>query len=105
MTQIFLPNPRADHDDYVQGFKVTESEYRIIKNLGEASRMFLVKQGHGSAIVTFDLGSMPDMLNILSGTTENVALLDKIREEVGDAPEAWMPLLHARIAARRRLIP
>ena len=41
------------------GFKVTESEYRIIKNLGEASRMFLVKQGHGSAIVTFDLGSMP----------------------------------------------
>ena len=104
VTQIFLPNPRADHDDYVQGFKVTESEYRIIKNLGEASRMFLVKQGHGSAIVTFDLGSMPDMLNILSGTTENVALLDKIREEVGDEPEAWMPLLHARIAARRGLI-
>ena len=39
--------------------------------------MFLVKQGHGSAIVTFDLGGMPDMLNILSGTTENVALLDQ----------------------------
>ena len=104
VTQIFLPNPRADHDDYVQGFKVTESEYRIIKNLGEASRMFLVKQGHGSAIVTFDLSSMPDLLNILSGTTENVALLDRIREEVGDEPEAWMPLLHERIAARRALI-
>lgn len=104
VTQIFLPNPRADHDDYVHGFKVTESEYRIIKNLGEASRMFLVKQGHGSAIVTFDLGSMPDILNIISGTTENVALLDRIREDVGDAPEAWMPLLHERIAARRGLI-
>ncbi len=104
VTQIFLPNPRADHDDYVQGFKVTESEYRIIKNLGEASRMFLVKQGHGSAIVTFDLGGMPDLLNILSGTTENVALLDTIREEVGDEPEGWMPLLHERIAARRNLI-
>ena len=48
--------------------------------------------------------SMPDMLNILSGTTENVALLDQIREEGGDAPEAWMPLLHERIAARRSLI-
>lgn len=104
VTQIFLPNPRADHDDYVHGFKVTESEYRIIKNLGEASRMFLVKQGHGSAIVRFDLGSMPDILNIISGTTENVALLDSIRDEVGDAPEAWMPLLHQRIAARRGLI-
>lgn len=67
--------------------------------------MFLVKQGHGSAIVTFNLGAMPDMLIITSGTTENVALLDKIREEVGDEPKAWMPLLHERIAARRRLIP
>ena len=104
VTQIFLPNPRADHADYVHGFKVTESEYRIIKNLGEASRMFLVKQGHGSAIVTFDLGSMPDILNVISGTTENVALLDRIREDVGDAPEAWMPVLHERIAARRGLI-
>ena len=66
--------------------------------------MFLVKQGHGSAIVRFDLGSMPDILNIISGTTENVALLDSIRDEVGDAPEAWMPLLHQRIAARRGLI-
>jgi len=47
---------------------------------------------------------MPDILNIISGTTENVALLDQIREEVGDEPEAWMPLLHARIAARRSLI-
>lgn len=105
VTQIFLPNPRADHDDYVQGFKVTESEYRIIKNLGETSRMFLVKQGHGSAIVTFDLGGMPDLLNVLSGTTENVALLDRIREEVGDEPKAWLPMLHEQIATRRSLIP
>ena len=66
--------------------------------------MFVVKQGQESAIVTFDLGRMPDMLNILSGTTENVALLDRIREEVGDEPEAWLPLLHERIAARRSLI-
>ena len=104
VTQIFLPNPRADHEDYVQGFKVTEAEFHIIKNLGEASRLFLVKQGHGSAIVQFDLGGMPDLLNVLSGTTENVALLDKIRAEVGDEPAAWLPLFHQRIAARKYLI-
>src|SRR5699024_6333434 len=32
-TYIFLPNPTADYDDYVNGFKLTESEYLIVKNL------------------------------------------------------------------------
>lgn len=105
VTQLFLPNPRADYDDYVHGFKVTESEFRIIQNLGEASRKFLVKQGHGSAIVTFDLSGMSDLLQVISGTTENVALLDTLRQEVGDAPEAWLPLFKQRVAERRRLIP
>jgi type IV secretion system protein VirB4 len=103
VTQIFLPNPRADHEDYVQGFKVTEAEFHIIKNLGEASRLFLVKQGHSSAIVQFDLGRMPDLLHILSGSTDNIALLDAIREEVGDHPVIWRPIFHERIAARKRL--
>ena len=41
-TQIYLPNPRADFDDYVQGFKLTEKEFDTIRSLGEASRQFLV---------------------------------------------------------------
>ena len=40
VTQVFLPNPKADHDDYVNGFKVTEAEFRIIRALPEASRNF-----------------------------------------------------------------
>jgi type IV secretion system protein VirB4 len=104
VTQIFLPNPRADHDDYVNGFKVTESEFRIIQNLGEASRMFLVKQGHRSAIVRFDLTGMTDILNVVSGSIDNVELLDQVRAEVGDDPAAWLPIFHARIAARRSIV-
>jgi type IV secretion system protein VirB4 len=104
VTQIYLPNPSADHDDYVQGFKVTEQEYNIIRNLGEDSRLFLLKQGHRSAILRYDLSSMPDMLNILSGSLDNVELLDAIRAEVGDDPAVWEPILQARIAARRKLI-
>ncbi|MDH4078894.1 MAG: VirB4 family type IV secretion/conjugal transfer ATPase [Nitrospira sp.] len=103
VTQIFLPNPRADHEDYVQGFKVTEAEFHIIKNLGEASRLFLVKQGHSSAIVQFDLGGMPDLLHILSGSTDNIALLDRIREDVGDDPQTWLPVFQENILARKRL--
>lgn len=104
VTKIFLPNPSADYKDYVEGFKVTEQEFNIIKNLGEDSRMFLVKQGHRSAVVKFDLGGMPDILNIISGSLDNVELLDTIRAEVGDDPKVWDPIFHRRIAARRAQI-
>ncbi len=104
VTQIFLPNPKADHDDYVQGFKVTEAEYGIIKSLGESSRLFLVKQGHRSAVVKFDLDGMNDILNVISGTTDNVELLDDIRARVGDDPKVWMPIFHQAIAQRRAQI-
>ncbi|OFA00198.1 VirB4 family type IV secretion system protein [Duganella sp. HH101] len=103
-TKIFLPNPAADHDDYVQGFKLSEQEFTIIRNMAEDSRLFLLKQGHRSAILRYDLGGMPEILNILSGSLDNVALLDQIRTEVGDDPDTWEPLLHQRIAARRALI-
>ncbi len=104
VTKIFMPNPSADRDDYVNGFKVTEQEFEIIRNLGEDSRLFLVKQGHRSAIAKFDLGSMPDILSIIAGSLDNVELLDSIRSELGDDPKDWEPEFHKRIANRRNLI-
>jgi type IV secretion system protein VirB4 len=101
VTQVFLPNPKADHDDYVNGFKVTEAEYQIIKRLPETSRKFLVKQGHRAAIVMFDLGGMNDILNVISGTTDNIEVLDLIRAEVGDDPKVWLPIFHRRTEQRR----
>jgi len=102
VTKIFLPNPAADHDDYVEGFKLSEQEFRLIRNMGEDSRLFLVRQGHQSAILRYDLSGMPDMLNILSGSLDNVLLLDQIRAQVGDDPEQWEPLLQQRILQRRQ---
>ncbi len=101
VTQIYLPNPRADAADYIEGFKTTEAEYQIIRNLGEHSRMFLVKQGHRSSLVRFDLGGMTDVLNVISGSLDNVRLLDELRAGVGDDPGTWLPLFHQRIAQRR----
>lgn len=101
VTQIYLPNPRADRDDYVGGFKLTEAEFEVIRNLGETSRTFLVKQGRTSAICRFDLTGMDEVLSIISGTTENVAALDAIRAEVGDDPEQWMPVFLKQTAVRR----
>lgn len=100
-TFFFLPNPRADYDDYVHGFKLTEAEFNIVRNLGESSRFFLVKQGHRSAIGRLDLAGLGDVLDVLSGTTDNVELLDAIRAEVGESPKDWLPVFHERLAKRR----
>ncbi|REE19394.1 type IV secretion system protein VirB4 [Paraburkholderia sp. BL27I4N3] len=100
-TFFFLPNPRADYDDYVHGFKLTEAEFNIVRNLGENSRMFLVKQGHRSAVGRLDLAGVGDVLDVLSGTTDNVELLDTIRAQVGNDPDVWLPVFHAQLAKRR----
>ncbi|SHL17501.1 VirB4 family type IV secretion/conjugal transfer ATPase [Paraburkholderia terricola] len=102
-TFFFLPNPRADYDDYVHGFKLTEAEFNVVRSLGENSRLFLVKQGHRSAIGRLDLAGLGDVLDVLSGTTDNVELLDGIRAEVGDDPLAWLPVFHERLAKRRAI--
>ncbi|RDK01138.1 VirB4 family type IV secretion/conjugal transfer ATPase [Paraburkholderia lacunae] len=102
-TFFFLPNPRADYDDYVHGFKLTEAEFNIVRSLGENSRLFLMKQGHRSAIGRLDLAGLGDVLDVLSGTTDNVELLDGIRAEVGDDPVAWLPVFHERLAKRRAI--
>ena len=104
VTQIFLPNPRADYDDYVNGFKVTPQEFEIIKELEENSRMFLVKQGSRSALCKMDLGEMRDVLQIISGSKDNVELLENLMNEVGEDPNDWGELFLQRIAERKKLI-
>ncbi|MFX1671613.1 VirB4 family type IV secretion/conjugal transfer ATPase [Paraburkholderia sp. A2WS-5] len=100
-TFFFLPNPRADYDDYVRGFKLTEAEFNIVRSLGENSRLFLVKQGHRSAIGRLDLAGLGDVLDVLSATTDNVELLERIRAQMGDDPAVWLPEFHAQLARRR----
>ena len=94
-TQIFLPNPRADAKDYLDGFKVTPAEFEIIKGLPEDSRMMLIKQGHSSVICRLDLGAFKQELRVLSGSTDNIALVEDLRREYGDNPENWLPHFYA----------
>ncbi|MCX8519688.1 MAG: VirB4 family type IV secretion/conjugal transfer ATPase [Methylophilaceae bacterium] len=89
-TFIFLPNPTADREDYMSGFKLTETEFNVVRGLQEGSRMFLIKQGEAVAMATLDLRGFNDELKILSGTTDNVARLDGLRERFGDDPNAWI---------------
>jgi len=97
-TQIFMPNHKADKAAYCEGFGLTHEEFKIIRELPDASRCFLIKHGTHSVIARLDLSGEEDLLSILSGREETVGLLDQIRAEVGDDPNAWLPIFHARRA-------
>jgi type IV secretion system protein VirB4 len=47
------------------------------------------------------LDGLGDQLAVLSGRTETVDLLDRIRARVGDDPTAWLKPFHRE----RRMIP
>jgi type IV secretion system protein VirB4 len=89
-TKVFLPNPHAQARDYVDGFGLTEREFRLVReDLLPERRQFLVKQGLNSVVVELNLDGLSDHLAILSGRTETVELLDRLRAQHGDAYADW----------------
>ena len=94
-TQIFLPNAHGQARDYIDGFGLTREEFRLVREeLTPESHRFLVKQGHDSVVVELDLGGMDDALAVLSGRAGTVALLDRLRAEVGDDYAQWRAPFH-----------
>ncbi|MDQ3247160.1 MAG: VirB4 family type IV secretion/conjugal transfer ATPase [Pseudomonadota bacterium] len=94
-TQIFMANSSAQAADYIDGFGLTAHEFELVRTIPETARAFLVKHGSDSVVVRLNLASEPDFLTVLSGRERTVRLLDDIREDVGDAPDAWLPRLLA----------
>jgi len=93
-TKIFLPNPEADREDYVDGFKLTQREYEIVRSLGEKSRRFLIKQGQNSVVAELNLRGFDDELAVLSGNTATSNLAERLVAELGDDPAVWLPEFH-----------
>ena len=92
-TQIFLPNPKAQEREYRQGFGLSAHEFDLIRSLPDTSRCFLIRHGTESVVARLNLNGQRDVLTVLSGRERTVRLLDRIRAEVGDDPEAWLPRL------------
>ncbi|MEF0941615.1 VirB4 family type IV secretion/conjugal transfer ATPase [Rhizobium sp. BR 362] len=96
-TQVFLPNPRGDRADYVDGFKLTEREFELLsRELSLESRRFIVKQGHNSVVAELKLNGFDDELAILSGRTINVELADAIRAELGTSQDDWLRIFQQK---------
>ena len=88
-----MANASAQASDYIDGFGLTPHEFELVRTIPETARAFLVKHGADSVVVRLNLGSEPDLLTVLSGRERTVRLLDSIRDDVGDLPEAWLPRL------------
>ena len=102
VTKIFLANPDAMKQEYMGGFGLNDVEFDIVRSLGaRGGYSFMVKQGHRSTICELDLSGMQDFVTVLSATTDNVALLDTIRNQVGDDPKDWLPLLLRAVHERK----
>jgi type IV secretion system protein VirB4 len=95
-TQIFMANPKARAEDYVGGFGLTTHEYEIVRTLPDSAHCFLIKHGNDSVVARLDLTGEQEILTILSGRERTVRLLDEIRAETGDDPDAWLPRLLER---------
>jgi type IV secretion system protein VirB4 len=94
-TQIFLPNLKAT-DIYRKVFMLSEREYNLVKTTDPSTRFFLVKQDNDGVIARIDLGGMDDVIRVLSGRVETIAILDEIIDEVGDDPNDWLPIFYER---------
>jgi type IV secretion system protein VirB4 len=77
-TMILLPNPNANREDYIEGLKLTDAEFQVIKGLDERSRCFLVKQGHASTVCQLNLRGMDDALAVISASTDNIEILHQV---------------------------
>jgi type IV secretion system protein VirB4 len=92
-TQIFMANPKARSEDYVEGFGLTNHEFDLVRTLPDNAHAFLVKHGNDSVVARLNLSGEQDILTILSGRERTVRLLDEIRAETGDDPAEWIPRL------------
>ncbi|WP_078718839.1 MULTISPECIES: VirB4 family type IV secretion/conjugal transfer ATPase [unclassified Bartonella] len=96
-TQIFFPNQKANYNDYVENFKLTEREFELIQSeLSRESRRFLIKQGQNSIVAELNLRGMDNEIAVLSGTTRNIELMNQIIDEYGTNPDIWLPIFHQR---------
>jgi type IV secretion system protein VirB4 len=92
-TKIFFPNSDANPQEYIEGFGLSEREFKLIKEqLEPGSRMFLVKQGHHSVVCQLDLKGFSSELAVISGRASSVERLYSIMETTGPDPAQWLPV-------------
>ncbi len=96
-TQIFMINPKARAQDYIEGFGLTEHEYDLVRTLPDSAHCFLIKHGQDSVVARLDLSGEAELLTILSGRERTMRIFDEVRASTGDDPANWMAPLMERM--------
>lgn len=96
-TQIFMVNPRARAEDYIDGFGLTPHEFDLVRTLPASAHCFLIRHGNDSVIARLNLSGEDDLLTILSGREATVRVFDELVEQTGFSPGAWIPALLEKI--------
>lgn len=92
-TQIFMVNPKARAEDYMNGFGLSRHEFDLVRTLPDSSHCFLVRHGRDSVVVRLSLTGETELLTILSGRESTVRLFDQIVKRTGPDPAKWLSLL------------
>jgi type IV secretion system protein VirB4 len=101
-TKVFFPNPDAHVAESLQGLSLSRRQVSLVKDeLEPGDRSFLLKQGHHSMVCELDLQGMAGALDVISGRTESVELVNQLIQQSGEAPALWLPKFLA-IRERRR---
>lgn len=95
-TKILFPNPDANAAEYIEGFGLSEREFKLIKEqLEPGSRQFLIKQGHYSVVCQLDLKGFDTELKVISGRARTVEELHRILSRTGPDPAQWLPVFQS----------
>ena len=91
-TKILFPNPDANATEYIEGFGLSEREFKLIKEQIEpGTRQFLIKQGHYSVVCQLDLKGFDAELKVISGRASTVEELQRLISLTGPEPCQWLP--------------
>lgn len=97
-TQIFMINPKARAEDYINGFGLSRHEFELVRTLPDNSHCFLIRHGRESVVARLNLTGEQDLLTILSGRESTVRLFDELVKTTGPDPDRWMQLLIEKAA-------
>jgi type IV secretion system protein VirB4 len=97
-TQIFMANPKAQAQPYIEGFGLSEHEFQLVRSIPDGAHAFLIKHGTHSVVARLNLGNERDLLTILSGRESTIRILDDMRHDDGSLPSDWLPRLLKKAA-------
>ncbi|OGT30630.1 MAG: hypothetical protein A3E87_06620 [Gammaproteobacteria bacterium RIFCSPHIGHO2_12_FULL_35_23] len=91
-THLFFCNPTANYEKHYKHFNLSSSEFEFIKQTPKEKRLFLYKQASFSVIGKLNLSALKPELNVYSANSKTLRLLHKIRLEMGNDSNVWLPI-------------